>query len=1088
MPSETDPSVDSGGLFTTTSTADESIYYVAYRYAFIRPDKSHDDIIRKFLPMDTFLFDVARGGNVPKKIVVVADELIFVGNFKYCFTGHDITIRCRKLIFIPRDDQPVEVDVSGPDLPVDKSVGDNGADGDNGEVGTTSFQYYEKETIKIFHQFTKKTLRTDDTKPSHPGLNGEDGKHGIDGIQGHMGGKFELSFKVIDAPINRGTCFKIFANGGQGGNGGKGGRGGAGGNGAAFDYDRQADNTDMLKQKPKWYKEVYSGGNGGKGGKGGAGGAGGNGGFIKVCNAGTPEKDRQALEAIFDLQAQKGIVGTPGKPGDGGGGGTSSNKPDIIIFYLASSSLTDTPSQVQECAAYWHPDNLNPENGSAGSKGDENAALTEGSNGATIFDYLTKTYETSFTRDTFFLYSLINRMYFDAHNIFSSQKYLPAETSQPIDPKNFQGSESDLMILNARKDYYEVYNWVFAVVNANSTTNKVIKQKLDVFIRSRGGGADIYGFTSSHVSNSRIGTPNIDSIMELYSSVENAFSSAMTAVEGSTRARDELRSKIHEMKMKVANAHLKWDKELKEHNDLHDKVLAAGERINTAHKTLSDATRNLEDKIQNAIHCDVSWFKVIQALAVALMFCHPATAPFAIEGAILSVGAEAYEASSDSLTTIVTDSGAKIDKEILLKQMSVSSQGGNVLAKDLGDNIKKMEDFSAKAVKRIAVEKEKFDRMCDERLGKLGGSETEAGKAAFAAFVDAVSDRSDILQKYNLSIVRLAKLRLEIVDGNESLGIFEGGLPSVSDDHVRLAAEFLKSALSSVSQETFRSLYEFWRAFNCATLGPTTFYESWVKSNTMQTFGNLKADILKINYEQCLEIDQKAWWNRIKDHPRTNESISVSLTAKHQAEKLSALVNNRQMLIDLTWEKALKYGFSPKWFDIRLKGIQVYLFGARVDINKLPLEARGSADADKTIKLTLESSGHFRYIDERAKLHEYSMPSNTFDFNYKILKASEVGFPAGRKIWYPAHKSEEHPRNSDTGVDDAIAYEMVSSLEEGDRFDLALPNLGVMEKFPLQSPLGAWTVYADPSVDLTDVTEVHFVFDLALRTSSGRSV
>ncbi|KAF7938056.1 hypothetical protein EAE99_001728 [Botrytis elliptica] len=576
--------------------------------------------------------------------------------------------------------------------------------------------------------------------------------------------------------------------------------------------------------------------------------------------------------------------------------------------------------------------------------------------------------------------------------------------------------------------------------------------------------------------------------MELYSSVENAFSSAMTAGEGSTRARDELRSKIQGMKMKVANAHLKWKKELKEHDDLHDKVLAAGEKIDTTHKTLLDATRNLEDKIQNAMHCDVSWFKVIQELAVALMFCHPATAPFAIEGTILIVGAEACEASSDSLTTIVTDSGAKIDKNILLKQMSVSSQGGDVLAKDLSDNIKKMEDFSAKAVKRIAVEKEKFDRMCDERLGKLGGSETRAGKAAFAAFIDAVSDRSNILQKYNLSIVRLAKLRLEIVDGKESLGIFESGLPSVSDNHVRLAAEFFKSALSSVSQETLRSLYEFWRAFNCATLGPTTFYESWVKSNTMQTFGNLKAYILKINYEQCLEIDQKAWWNRIKDHPRINESISVSFTAEHQAEKLSALVNNRQMLIELTWEKALKYGFNPKWFDIRLKGIQVYLFGARVDINKLPLEARGSADADKTTKLTLESWGHFRYIDEQAKLHEYSILSNTFDFNYKILKASEVGFPTGRKVWYPAQKSEEHPSNSDTGVDDAIAYEIVSSLEEGDRFDLALPNLGVMEKFPLQSPLGAWTVYADPSVDLTDVTEVHFVFDLALRTSSGRSV
>ena len=116
--------------------------------------------------------------------------------------------------------------------------------------------------------------------------------------------------------------------------------------------------------------------------------------------------------------------------------------------------------------------------------------------------------------------------------------------------------------------------------------------------------------------------------------------------------------------------------------------------------------------------------------------------------------------------------------------------------------------------------------MCDERLNKVSRHETEAGKAVFAAYLDTISDSVDLFHKYNMSTIRLAKLRLEIVDSNESLGFFEGSLPTVSDDNVRLAAEFLKSALSSVSQEMFRSLYGFWRVFNCATLGPTTFYES----------------------------------------------------------------------------------------------------------------------------------------------------------------------------------------------------------------------------------------------------------------------
>ncbi|ETS86566.1 hypothetical protein PFICI_00394 [Pestalotiopsis fici W106-1] len=224
-----------------------------------------------------------------------------------------------------------------------------------------------------------------------------------------------------------------------------------------------------------------------------------------------------------------------------------------------------------------------------------------------------------------------------------------------------------------------------------------------------------------------------------------------------------------------------------------------------------------------------------------------------------------------------------------------------------------------------------------------------------------------------LGQVRLAKLRLEISDATKGLGFLESSVPSVSDDTVRLAAEFLKSSLSSVSQEAFRSVYELWCAFNCATLGPTTFYDPWVRSNTLQTFGNLTADILKINFDQSLEADKKAWWDRVKDNPRTDETVSISLSTKYHS--------------------TMEYGFNKKWFDIRLKGIQVYLCGARVYMDKLPPEARGSADASKTIKLILESRGNYRYVDEKGQPHEFYLPGSTFDFNYKILMASEVGFP-----------------------------------------------------------------------------------------------
>ena len=67
----------------------------------------------------------------------------------------------------------------------------------------------------------------------------------------------------------------------------------------------------------------------------------------------------------------------------------------------------------------------------------------------------------------------------------------------------------------------------------------------------------------------------------------------------------------------------------------------------------------------------------------------------------------------------------------------------------------------------------------------------------------------------------------------------------------------------------------------------------------MQTFGKLTADILKINYNQGLEIDKKAWWDRVKDTSRTDETVSISLSAKGEPGKLAVLVNTREMTIEL---------------------------------------------------------------------------------------------------------------------------------------------------------------------------------------------
>jgi hypothetical protein len=67
----------------------------------------------------------------------------------------------------------------------------------------------------------------------------------------------------------------------------------------------------------------------------------------------------------------------------------------------------------------------------------------------------------------------------------------------------------------------------------------------------------------------------------------------MEALKGSSRAGDELSPKIRELKTKVADEHSNWALESKQHNDLHDKVIAAGQKVKLAHRALENATQDI---------------------------------------------------------------------------------------------------------------------------------------------------------------------------------------------------------------------------------------------------------------------------------------------------------------------------------------------------------------------------------------------------------------------------------------------------------------------------------------------------------------
>ncbi|WWC58591.1 uncharacterized protein I303_101134 [Kwoniella dejecticola CBS 10117] len=1073
------PTLGSGGLFTVISEPSTTRYTLGYRRVFLRPtDATQLQEAILHIPPDTVAFDVSYGDKTAKSIEIIADELIIVGGTSYEYLEHNLSIRCRSLSYIPRQSSqgltlPVEFRVSGKDA---QDPGVDGKPGDPGDDATAPISIQPSSGFfhpqKVLYDYSKSTTRSTVGRPGHQGQ---------PGLRGGDSGDFSLAFyKASDSLVSAATSgspavVHVYAVGGAGSKGGQGGEGGSGGRGLqTFSLPSGNWNGEELQNFTQFMPLTFGGANGGDGGPPGPGGRGGNGGKVTVASASWLDK----YKSLFEIQTSGGAAGSIGGIGPGGAGGLHADigEPDSPGSWWIHLHIATAGGKLwsQDPAGQGYADDLNkwirPPRGNLsdldkdnGSKGNDSTMIdpdalwklvdakdqqSQTAQGSSSLCHVTDQAAAQFfANDSFFFYFLLNRLTFEYFIHISSQMYNDAESG---------GKE----LTPGQQAFKDLLSFVQGML-ANLTTGQnkavdILKSNFSILQSTVQNRVDVFGNSFSYVPVGRVGVLSLQDIIKEYQITEEAFNIAQSALESSQRDRLILADKIQSAKDKIATNQGKKKDEQRNLQDIRARIFAYLPKVDEAKHELFTQVKGLEAAIKLKVGCDYK--QVIDAVSTVLLFTDPATSGLALAGTVLSVGVSEGSALRDNLFTLTSDTGAKIEKSLLYSRLDSVADDGKGLKNDIAATLQQSKEQRAadnSYLHGLLVDQAKFQTMSDSYFTDIPDSAKV--KQAFTALIQTLQQKNQLISDYNASAVRLANLQLQALQQNQYLASFQQATGMASDDEVQTALSFLRAARSQMGQLVFEKIYAFCRAFNCATLGPTSVFRALAP---FQSFGSITSDHLHIDVYGQLQKDIDVWFNNWGHSPRITFVQEVNLTDQSSPHRLEAFRKNRSLELDLDWQEAQNHGISSKNFDMRLVDLKVFLDGATVDLNKVPLAERTKLTSQR-IRLSIECTGTYRYIDNEQGEHMFDFPYTGHDFFYTNPDLT------GKLVNYSQFST-------------TIAV-------EGDKFAIGLQDTqsNKVVQYPLQSPLAVWTIKPYDEVDLTKVRGIKFVFTINTRSHTS---
>ncbi|KAJ6028834.1 hypothetical protein N7540_004410 [Penicillium herquei] len=1033
-------------------------YYFSYRAILIIPNDSHlgtsfiEEVKNDPDVVCVEIEQKEQGDN----ITIVADEIVFLTGAKYVYPGINLSIHCRqarlrRFLF----DGGVTFDLTGH---ANDSVANAGppASSDGASASFTPREYRPPMGLGDYKSYHNDATYITDLKTA---TRGADGNAGTDGQAGVPGGNFYFRGNLVaeDDLLSSftGSSFTIKTKGGKGGRGGDGSGGGSGGDGYRKHLEHQIfqDFNAFATLLP-----IFLPGDGGNGGNGGHGGQGGQGGKIDVtCSLNGRLPTDTELKAIFETISPSGDWGENGAGGSGGPPGARTDQSGIYCMHVSDGVivpeklnwLTDssTPGMSQSRALTLELDKI--PKGNVGQKGQIsptppiNTALGAGevqimpAEEAKIAGF----YKTS----PYHLISLFDRLSFEFSIKYAFQKYLdPAVEREMADFKTrFAFVKS---VLESSKTGVQDKFLEFQLDQAQSACDI-----LDMRITAN---KDMYDMSVADVPMPKIGTFEVDRMLENYKIVEDLTGDVEIVLKQDNNARDKIQSQLASITNEVIKAVKQRDGDMSELVKKGTEIQRLDDMVKSKLVDVTVRAKDLEDAIRREIHCEPN--EVLAAVSNVALFAGSESKLGFGAGSAISIGLAGYQTYQDSVNSLSTENGGHVSKDFLYTRIDnitadVTDEIRDEIKTIFNDN-KEQQKEGEQARSTIRLASDKFNSMCDNYLLKIKA--TKDVKQAFKSLLETIESRSNLLEEYNSLFLKIANTKLGIDGYKNTLSLLNQQKGKYNDEELQLLDKLLVRANADMGKFALSALYNLSRAVNCAFLGPSSLFNAFTG---LQSFSELKADALRTAFKTYFQgediSNMDTLWKTYHSVSTTEEHPHiVVLNNENNGSVVDNFKKHNTCAFSFKLSDSSQLGFGSSWWDIRLRGFKVFLPGAKVT---------QPSEEQPIIGLNIEISEASYYLDQDGVEHCFLLPPLDLPFAYTYKK---------------------DPNALD-------GFEATTEPVKGDSFVFALEE-GHQRDIPLMSPFTTFQISLDgpDRIDTTNVREISLHMDINYRGGKKQQV
>ncbi|KAH7079670.1 hypothetical protein FB567DRAFT_607035 [Paraphoma chrysanthemicola] len=443
------------------------------------------------------------------------------------------------------------------------------------------------------------------------------------------------------------------------------------------------------------------------------------------------------------------------------------------------------------------------------------------------------------------------------------------------------------------------------------------------------------------------------------------------------------------------------------------------------------------------------WEGILSAVGSVLMFARPEIGAALAVGGLLSVAS-----SATNIKTGLDPDDKNADPKKILRSISKIEQDvndANVQAqiKAIPDQTMVLEDPDSNLLTIIMTDRDKFTDLCDRYFDENKISGIKTTKEAFDALVTTIQTFKQALVSYNQLVLNYIKAKSDQAHAGANIDVLALSNDQLSTDKFDLLYSYFTQAVATQKAETLRSLYNGVRAFNCASMQPSSAFEVMA---SLGSFDNIDSATLGVAYDTTLRKDVATYMKSL-DGIGTEKHIGFSITETSHSLLFSRFKKERKITLLPLVRDRRNYGMEPAWFDIRMDDFAIYLLGAK---DKRPPVAHKSH-----VSVFVTFGGVFSVEDENGKEHDFQVPEKTCTFTCAYTDANSLD--AMKKSSDEAQTYNADFKFSMTAEDPLGHYSM-----------------------PLRSPFIRWSVSVDESeVDLTELSEIVVLMDLKMRTKVG---